>query len=336
MVPSISVVIPTYNRASLLPRAIRSALAQVTTSDEVIVVDDGSTDDTVAAVRAFGDAICYLRTERGGAGAARNRGIAEARGDLVAFLDSDDEWMEHKLDLHRGLFSARPDLLFAFSDMAITTLSGETLRRYLIHWHKDSRPWTEILGPAVPYSSVAPLPTGIDDFAVHTGTLYEQLARALYVFTSSTVVRRVQAGQALSFEEDLPTFEDWACYGRLAAAGSCAFLDIETAWQHGHGLGRVSDADQLSRTTARLALLERIWGSDPDYLARHADEYHDLLDHERLGRAVAWLNGGNGRAAREEVARMRHPPRGLWLLSRLPGPLTRDALALRRWMMRRA
>lgn len=96
---TVSVVIPTFNRAASIGAAIDSVLAQ--TGDgfecEVIVVDDGSTDDTAAALGRYGDMIRYVRTENRGVSAARNRGIREARSDWVGFLDSDDLWHPSKL-----------------------------------------------------------------------------------------------------------------------------------------------------------------------------------------------------------------------------------------------
>ena len=105
MGPKITVVIPTYNRAHLLIRTVESALAQTRSPDEIIVVDDGSTDDTAAVLRAFIDAkpphspeIRHFVQQRKGPSAARNRGIAEARGEWIAFLDSDDLWHPEKLE----------------------------------------------------------------------------------------------------------------------------------------------------------------------------------------------------------------------------------------------
>lgn len=99
--PSISVVLPTFNRASAVGRAAHSVLAQTYPHLELLVVDDGSADDTPRVVEALGDRrVRYLRrAQTGGASAARNTGIEEARGDIVAFVDSDDEWLPQKLEL---------------------------------------------------------------------------------------------------------------------------------------------------------------------------------------------------------------------------------------------
>jgi glycosyltransferase involved in cell wall biosynthesis len=99
MTPRVSVVIPTYNRATKVPKAIESALSQTFTDLEVIVVDDGSSDDTGHVLAsAFGDRIRYCPQANQGASVARNKGIEQARGEWIAFLDSDDYWEKDKLE----------------------------------------------------------------------------------------------------------------------------------------------------------------------------------------------------------------------------------------------
>ena len=108
--PAVTVIIPTYNRAHLVGRAIESVLSQTFHDWELIVVDDASTDNTKEAVYGFRDSrIRYLFHEvRRGGSAARNTGISEARGEYVAFLDSDDEWLPTKLKKQLELFSRSP------------------------------------------------------------------------------------------------------------------------------------------------------------------------------------------------------------------------------------
>ncbi len=99
MNPKVSVVIPTYNRAATVPRAIESVLAQTVTDLEVIVVDDGSSDTTGMILgETFGDRIRYYAQDNQGASVARNKGVEEARGEWIAFLDSDDLWEREKLE----------------------------------------------------------------------------------------------------------------------------------------------------------------------------------------------------------------------------------------------
>ena len=94
---SISVIIPAYNAEQHISRAIDSVLAQTHPADEIIAVDDGSTDDTGQILRSYGRQLRYIGQENGGAGAARNTGIKAARGEWIAFLDADDEWLPEKL-----------------------------------------------------------------------------------------------------------------------------------------------------------------------------------------------------------------------------------------------
>jgi glycosyltransferase involved in cell wall biosynthesis len=109
-VRTVSVIIPTWNRAAEVCAAIDSALAQTVRPFEVIVVDDGSTDDTADVLARYGDAIRVVRQHNQGVAAARNAGIAAARGELLAFLDSDDVWLPRKLELQLQRFGADPEL----------------------------------------------------------------------------------------------------------------------------------------------------------------------------------------------------------------------------------
>jgi len=119
--PLISVVIPTFNRMRQVQAALRSVLAQTYSEFEVIVVDDGSTDGTGQAIRALinqeggsGKQIRYFFQPNRGQSTARNAGIEKARGELIAFLDSDDTWLPEKLDWQiRAPRSSRTDLLRA-------------------------------------------------------------------------------------------------------------------------------------------------------------------------------------------------------------------------------
>lgn len=109
----VSVVIPTYNRAPTLPRALESTLAQTIDDLEILVVDDGSTDDTASVLATYQDVDSRVRpvvhATNQGANVARNTGIEHARGEYIAFLDSDDEWHPEKLERQLAALEDRPD-----------------------------------------------------------------------------------------------------------------------------------------------------------------------------------------------------------------------------------
>lgn len=109
--PLVSVIIPTFNRAWAIGRAVDSVLAQDYRPFELIVVDDGSCDQTSEILACYGDRLSVIHQKNRGVSAARNQGIARAGGDLIAFLDSDDFWRPQKLSVQVDYFTSHPDAL---------------------------------------------------------------------------------------------------------------------------------------------------------------------------------------------------------------------------------
>lgn len=326
---AVSVIIPTHNRAHLIGRAISSALAEVQEEDEILVVDDGSTDGTQDVVRSFGRRVRYLRTEHRGAGAARNHGLQAAGNGLVAFLDSDDEWLPGKLELERAVLEARSDLVFCCTDFVIRT--GEQVRRCgLISWQERRQEWHSLFGPGTPVTCFGAVPRQFREAIVYSGDFYLPLMADCCVCTITLVVRRDAAGDALRFPEDLPLLEDWECYARVAGRGLGALIDCETAVNYGHIEERLTDAGMLERTDARLTMLRRVWGSDEELLATHRDSYLHIVEHQRILRAKALLVAGRTREAALELRSLPQAPVTYRLLATLPGPLASGALELRR------
>jgi len=126
MLQTVSVVIPTYNRAELLPEAIDSALQQTRPAEEIIVVDDGSTDNTKKAVGSYGARVRYIQQRNAGVASARNSGIRLASGDFVAFLDSDDLWVKNRLECQLNTLALHPELDFLFGLEAKFSAEGQS------------------------------------------------------------------------------------------------------------------------------------------------------------------------------------------------------------------
>lgn len=132
--PEVSVVIPAYNSANFLGQALDSVFAQTYTDYEVIVVDDGSTDDTKTILQPYLSRINYIYQENQGVAAARNKGIEVARGNLVAFLDADDLFLPQKLQQQVALMKLNPDVGMVISGWQMTNQQGEIIRDVEL-WH---------------------------------------------------------------------------------------------------------------------------------------------------------------------------------------------------------
>jgi glycosyltransferase involved in cell wall biosynthesis len=187
-VPAVSVILPTYNRAALLPASAGSVLAQGCRDLELLIVDDGSTEDIAAVARGFGDArVRCIRRERGGPAAARNSGVRAARGRWLAFQDSDDTWHAGKLERQlRALPAGAGDEAMVVCGLLRT--GGRAVRTYP--------------PPAL--------------------RRREQLSRRdvlryPFAYTQSWLVPRAAVLAAGGFDESLRVWDDWDLLIRLAA-----------------------------------------------------------------------------------------------------------------------
>lgn len=332
----VSVIIPTYNRAHLIARAIRSAVAALEIDDEIIVVDDASTDKTAAVVSAYSDRVRYVLARHGGAGAARNCGLSHATGELVAFLDSDDEWDADKIRLQRTLLERRPDVLFCCANFRSKTEDGVVEPGYLVHWHKNPQSWDEIISPGVMYSRIAPLTARRPDFRVHVGSFFLRELQSDYMATTTVMIRRLEAGEALRFAEDIRISEDKECFARVASVGPGAYFDTDLSTQWGHSGPRVSDTNHYALSSAKLLLIDRIWAADPTFAAEHAAEIERVRQQQYLKRARWLLARGRTTEARQDLRHVSHAPLSHRAFAVLPEPLARGAIQLRKWLQKPA
>lgn len=210
----VSVVIPTYNSGPLVVEAVESALAQTFLPHEVIVVDDGSTDDTAERLAAFGDRIRYVRKTNGGVSSARNQGVAEATGDAIAFLDADDVWHPRKLELQTAALAARPVL--------------GLLGTKVYHW------------PAPHHPDAEQAPAGTVTF-----TLDEFVQRNRLV-TSSVLVRTPVIRAAGPFDPSLQGPEDYDLWLRVARRSAVGVLPVRLVGY------RVGTPNSLSKNAVRM------------------------------------------------------------------------------------
>lgn len=240
-VPAVSVIVPAYNSAATLARALDSILAQTFTDYEIVVVDDGSTDDLATAAMPYAGRMKLIRQENKGAAAARNTGAKAARGSLLAFLDADDFWHARKLELQVAAFAARSDVVLC--------------------WTRGRRFVPQVDQP--PQLSDVP-----QQVAPEYSADFASLFLAPYLGTPGVVIRKQRFEELDGFREDLKSAEDvdlWlrAAYERVTACVPAPlFYVVPTANSLTalHRDGTFKDNLQVIGDFCRV---------HPDFVARH-------------------------------------------------------------------
>ncbi len=219
--PLFSVVIPTYNRAAKVVRAVESVLAQNFADYDVWVIDDGSTDATPEALAPYLDHIHYVRQANGGAARARNRGIQESQGKYVAILDSDDRWYPQKLGACVRAIQAHPASGLFYSQWEVVDEAGRRL-------------W-------------------IDRSRKVKGSAYQALLKGDFLAASSAVIKRECLEATGGFDPLMQPCEDWDLWLRIARKFSIELVpEVLVIFEH------VAQNTATSNTTAWLAAHDRV------------------------------------------------------------------------------
>jgi GT2 family glycosyltransferase len=236
--PLVSVVIPTYNRAYCLRRTIESVLAQTHSHLEVLVVDDGSTDQTESLVKSMAAAdarVLYGSRQNSGVAAARNHGFRCARGDFVALLDSDDVYQPWKLELAVACMQRDPSVGMIWTDMMAIGAGGQVsdpaYLRSMYHAYRWFPRTDQLFSRSEPLETIAaglasrvPALTGCRFF---TGEIYSQMIMGNLVHTSTVVLRRERLDRVVGFREELRrSGEDYEFHLRTCREGPVGFIDV--------------------------------------------------------------------------------------------------------------
>ncbi|NOZ51580.1 MAG: glycosyltransferase family 2 protein [Gammaproteobacteria bacterium] len=206
---NISVIVPTFNRRHTIERALRSILSQSFAAYQVIVVDDGSDDDTAAFIQTRFKTVEYIYQKNAGVSSARNRGIKAARGEWIAFLDSDDEWRQKKLETQIKALIAQPDNRFCHTE-EIWVRNGIRVNAMKKH-------------------------------AKSGGYIFRQCLPMCVISPSSVLMHRQVIDDIGLFDETLPACEDYDYWLRFCARYSVLYIDEPLLVKYG------GHDDQLSR-----------------------------------------------------------------------------------------
>jgi len=193
--PKVSVIIPAYNCASFIPETLESVFAQTYRDLEIILVDDGSTDNTPTVVVPYLDRITYIRQNNGGLPAARNTGIRAAKGEFIALLDADDSWMADKLERQLPRF-ADAEVGIVYSDFSVRYADGRFQPSYLVN-----RPLAS------------------------EGYVLENYIRSRFLFPSTMVIRQKCLEEFGLFDEEMFACEDIELFARICSRWKAAKVD---------------------------------------------------------------------------------------------------------------
>lgn len=304
MSPTISVLLPTFNRSQLVQEAIESILKQRTDARfEIIVINDGSADDTEEALQKFRDVIRYVRQENAGLNAARNHGLELATGEYIALLDDDDVWLPFKTSLELAALEKFPRAAFVHSNFFIWKPHGDVRRPDGIRtWYPRPFSWEELYehSAELELDAAAAEALKISRLKIWCGDTYYWALFAPMVLPSAAIIRHDAIGD-LRFPEFDSTCGDWDFFAQLSHRSDGVFVPIETTLNRSHEdpwrLTRIDGAIQLRR---RLAFIRRRWRSDPEFMRMHAREV-DCTEAQVL-RSLAKRLLVNGDAAQARTA----------------------------------
>ena len=246
--PFVSVIIPTHNRSWILKEAVDSVLDQKNCAFELIVVDDGSTDDTPELLRSYGDRLIAVRQNNRGVSAARNAGIRRASGSLIAFLDSDDCWLPGKLQAQAAFFEGRPD--------ALICQTQEAWIRNGVRVNPKNR------------------------HRKRSGMIFEPSLHLCLVSPSAVMMRRTLFDTVGVFDETLPACEDYDLWLRVSCRFPVFLVDAPLVVKRGGHPDQLSRAPGLDRF--RIAALVKCLENEPLTLRQRDAAIRVLADKCRI------------------------------------------------------
>ena len=263
----VSVIIPTFNRAKFVTDAIESVLKQSYENIEMIIVDDGSTDETPPLLQRYSDRAQLIRTENRGVSAARNTGFKQSKGELVCFLDSDDYWLEKKVERQIDYFARHPEMHIC--------QTGEI-------WIRHGRR----VNPKKKHRKL-------------DGWIYERSLELCIVTPSAVMMKRSLLDDVGLFDEEMPVCEDYDLWLRIASQYPIGLIEENLVVKHGGHEDQLSDNWGLDRW--RVFAMEKMLKSGALTESQKKETIAELINKCRI-----YSQGCEKREKLDEAVRFRN------------------------------
>lgn len=301
--PLVSTIIPTYNRYELVCSAIDSVLDQTYDNIEIIVVDDGSSDETASLQKRYKEKIRYFHQPNAGLSSARNLAMQAARGNYVSLLDDDDLWTPHKTEIQVACLENLPRCAFVFSDFEIFNDNGTVAALGLSTWFDSEPDWRDIFSKLITIGLESANNAPLKPFV---GNLYHHLLAYPYVLPSTAIFRRSAVATRHPFPENNTHCGDWAFFAELSRHYPCAFIPEPLARNRSHDDPvRLTRKMESTKLYDRYDMIQRVWGVDEDFKMQHASVLRTQQLKTRIAIIRALLKEGQTKKARLEIKNVR-------------------------------
>ena len=242
--PLVSIITPTFNRADFLPETIESVLSQDYDNFEFLIIDDGSTDNSKEVIEGYIDSgkIRYFYQENSGQSVARNKGIAEAKGEFICFLDSDNRWLPGKLSASIKAFESHPDVDIVYGDVVLIDEAGKEFSR--------------------------------NNMKRYSGQITKELLQDNCVSMNTTMTRTEKIREVDGFSEHVKVADDYDLWLRLSA--TCTYLYVPELMADYRVMTNQISSDKIRRFNSNEEMIKRFIKENPSLLSN--EEQQDALN----------------------------------------------------------
>lgn len=280
--PLVSIVIPAFNAADYLPASIESALGQDYPNLEVLLINDGSTDNTRQVIEPYLDKISYFHQQNGGLASARNCGHQKAKGEYIAWLDADDIAAANRISIQIQVFNLNPSVVLVSSEFSAFSEQGGSYSTFS-HQYYDM---LERYGLTHIYNQRIEQSYDHQSYSVYSGTVLNEIVFGNFIHPPTVMIKTSTLVTAGDLDISLPTSEDWHYFTKLARCGQFAFVDIPLL---NYRLSE-NQMSSISRNGERLVqnivnTTIKIAQQNPDIISKDRVRYKNLLGLRQLNAA---------------------------------------------------